>query len=99
MSSAKDGSSWPTNRGPSKDISTSTAWTGRLCHSASVSNQRHRPEQTVLHRTLQEHWRAFVEQPESESDWMVGLPRFVIEEIVAFLRCGILLLLGQEHAA
>jgi hypothetical protein len=50
---------------------------------------RHRPEQTVLYRTVQENWRSFVEQFESEWEGTGGLPHFVSEEIEAFLRCGI----------
>jgi hypothetical protein len=50
---------------------------------------RHRPEQTVLFRAVQEHWRSFVEQLESEWAGPGGLPHFVSEEIEAFLRCGL----------
>jgi len=53
-------------------------------------HRRHRPEQTVLYRTVQENWRSFVEQLESEWEGTGGLPHFVSEEIEAFLRCGIL---------
>ena len=38
---------------------------------------------------MQEHWRSFVEQLESEWAGPGGLPHFVSEEVEAFLRCGI----------
>jgi hypothetical protein len=47
---------------------------------------RHRPEQTVLHRTLAAHWPEFVERAEEHG----GLPRFVVKEVDAYLRCGLL---------
>ena len=47
---------------------------------------RRRPEETVLHPTLSEHWPVFVERAEQEG----GLPRFVHKEIEEYLRCGIL---------
>ncbi len=51
--------------------------------------ERHRPENTVLYQTLQAHWRTFVaEVATGESG--PELPRFVLEEVEAFLKCGIL---------
>jgi hypothetical protein len=48
--------------------------------------ERHRPEQTVLYRVVTTHWAAFRERVEE-----VGpLPRFVVNEVEAYLRCGIL---------
>lgn len=74
--------------------SVSATVTSPHCNSSGTNlgdpYQRHQPEQTTLYRTLQEHWPTFVERLESESDGSAGLPRFITEEIEAFLRCGIL---------
>jgi hypothetical protein len=51
--------------------------------------ERHRPEETLLYKTLQEHWRTFLSELESDGD-SSGLPAFVVAEVEAFLRCGIL---------
>jgi hypothetical protein len=50
---------------------------------------RHRPEETVLFKTLQEHWKSFVAEIEASAD-LPALPAFVVSEVEAFLRCGIL---------
>jgi hypothetical protein len=50
--------------------------------------ERHRPEDTVLYQTLQAHWRTFVAEVSGGAE--SELPRFVIEEVEAFLKCGIL---------
>ena len=50
------------------------------------SYERHRPEETLLYRVLQEHWSGFL------ADAEVGggeLPAFVLDEVNAYLRCGI----------
>jgi hypothetical protein len=44
-----------------------------------------RPEQTVLHRVLREHWPAFLERAGEAG----GLPKFVTEEVEGYLRCGL----------
>jgi hypothetical protein len=49
---------------------------------------RHRPEETVLYRLLAEHWRSFLAATEAEDG--SGLPRFVVDEVESFLKCGIL---------
>lgn len=46
----------------------------------------HRPEETVLHRTVSRHWPAFLERAEEHG----GLPRFVVREVEEYLRCGLL---------
>lgn len=46
--------------------------------------RRHRPEQTVLYQCVEQHWGAFVERAEEAG----GLPRFVMREVEAYLRCG-----------
>jgi hypothetical protein len=51
---------------------------------------RHRPEETALYKLLAEHWRSFLAEAEAEAGGESGLPRFVIDEVEAFLRCGIL---------
>jgi hypothetical protein len=49
---------------------------------------RDRPEETVLYRLLAEHWRSFLAATEAEDG--SGLPRFVVDEVESFLKCGIL---------
>jgi len=51
--------------------------------------ERHCPEQTVLYRTLQVHWKTFLRDLECAAESPV-LPAFVVSEVEAFLRCGIL---------
>jgi|SRR5450631_276826 len=55
----------------------------------TASFERHRPEETVLYTTLQAHWKTFLEELEAEAD-TPALPAFVVAEVEAFLRCGIL---------
>jgi hypothetical protein len=45
-----------------------------------------RPEDTLLHALVSEHWPRFRERAEAQG----GLPKFVEEEFDAYLRCGIL---------
>jgi hypothetical protein len=51
---------------------------------------RRRPEDTVLYRLLAEHWRLFLATTEAEDGSGRGLPRFVVNEVESFLKCGIL---------
>lgn len=51
--------------------------------------ERHRPEDTVLYQTLQAHWRTFLAKV-GTGESGPALPRFVIEEVESFLKCGIL---------
>ena len=55
-------------------------------HEAASSYERHRPEETVLYRTLAAHWAEFCERAEEAG----GLPRFVQREVDEYLRCGLL---------
>jgi len=48
---------------------------------------RHRPETTLLYRTIQEHWATFLADLEAGGG---ELPAFVLDEFEAYLRCGIL---------
>jgi len=48
--------------------------------------ERHRPEQTVLHRIVTAFWPSFREQVEA----IGSLPKFVVREVEEYLRCGIL---------
>jgi Putative transposase/Transposase zinc-binding domain len=50
---------------------------------------RHRPEETVLYSTVQEHWKTFLADLEATAE-PPALPAFVVAEVEAFLRCGIL---------
>jgi hypothetical protein len=56
---------------------------------AGEAHERHRPEETVLYETLQTHWRTFLSDLDSDGD-SPALPAFVVAEVEAFLRCGIL---------
>jgi hypothetical protein len=56
---------------------------------ATGSYERHRPEETVLYTTLQAHWKTFLRQLDAEAE-TPALPAFVVSEVEAFLRCGIL---------
>ena len=56
---------------------------------AATTYTRHRPEDTVLFAALQQHWSTFVADLEASAD-PPALPAFVVAEIEAFLRCGIL---------
>ncbi len=56
---------------------------------AGTAYARHRPEDTVLYKTLQAHWQTFLCELESAADPPV-LPAFVVSEVKAFLRCGML---------
>jgi len=47
---------------------------------------RRQPELTALHRTLSAHWPAFLERANEAG----GLPKFVTDEVQAYLRCGLL---------
>jgi Putative transposase/Transposase zinc-binding domain len=64
-------------------------------HAASTSSdpgddyERRRPEDTVLLGTVQEHWRTFLADLEARAE-PPALPAFVVAEVEAFLRCGIL---------
>jgi hypothetical protein len=51
--------------------------------------ERHRPEGSLLYRTVQQRWRPFEAELVSSSD-LQSLPRFVNMGFEAFLRCGIL---------
>ena len=49
--------------------------------------ERRRPEATVLHRVVSTHWPAFVEHVEAQGR---TLPAFVVREVEAYLKCGLL---------
>ena len=51
--------------------------------------ERHRPEATVLFQAVQAHWRTFLAELSSAEE-EAPLPGFVVGEVEAFLRCGIL---------
>jgi hypothetical protein len=74
----------------SANIATVSPSGGRAVHPSRVGQayERHRPEETLLYQTLQAHWRTFLCDLESDGDSSV-LPAFVVAEVEAFLRCGI----------
>jgi hypothetical protein len=51
--------------------------------------ERRRPEETVLYSALQAHWKTFVSELEAAAEPPV-LPAFVVAEVEASWRCGIL---------
>ena len=61
---------------------------GRECWEPDRSDgyARRRPEETLLHALVREHWPRFLERAEEEG----GLPRFVVREFEEYLRCGLL---------
>lgn len=48
--------------------------------------ERRRPEETLLYQLVDQYWPSFRERAEQAG----GLPKFVIDEFEAYLRCGIL---------
>ena len=48
--------------------------------------ERRQPEQTLLYRLVEQFWPQFRERAEQAG----GLPKFVVDEFEAYLRCGIL---------
>jgi hypothetical protein len=55
-----------------------------------LAHERHRPEDSVLYRIVADHWQPFRVEAERADPNGSDLPRFVVEEIEAFLKCGIL---------
>ena len=49
---------------------------------------RHKPEETVLYKIIQNNWLTFKNQIENDSGY--PLPDFVVKEFDEYLRCGIL---------
>jgi hypothetical protein len=62
--------------------------TRAVASSAAAKYERHRPEDTLLYKTVQAHWRTFLGEVSGGAE--PELPRFVLEEVEAFLKCGIL---------
>ena len=58
------------------------------CHTRKSTGayERHRPETTLLYKTIQEHWATFLADLEAGGG---ELPAFVLDEFEAYLRCGI----------
>lgn len=56
-------------------------------HVSTPAYERHRPEETVLYRVIQETYRTFLDLCEAEGR---PLPAFVQKEFEKFLACGIL---------
>jgi hypothetical protein len=60
-----------------------------ICHTPAIrgarSCGRRRPEETLLCRTIQEHWSTFLADLEAGGG---ELPAFVLDEFEAYLRCG-----------
>jgi hypothetical protein len=44
----------------------------------------------MLYKVLAEHWRFFLAETEARDEGGRGLPGFVVDEVEAFLKCGIL---------
>jgi hypothetical protein len=70
---------------------TSPPLSGRAQHAfgRASPSERHRPEETALYRVLQTHWKTFLADVESAAE-PAALPAFVVSEMEAFLKCGVL---------
>jgi hypothetical protein len=55
---------------------------------ASPGRPRRQPEQTALYQVVQQNLEAFLK--EARERYARGLPRYVEEELRAYLKCGIL---------
>jgi hypothetical protein len=55
-----------------------------VSHQPATGHRRHQPELTVLYQTVEKYWPEFRERAEEAG----GLPRFVVQEFEAYLRCG-----------
>jgi hypothetical protein len=71
------------HHGPSGDHTAARAPDAVPLHYA-----RHRPEQTTLYRLVQQHTASFIAHTEAATGSQ--LPRFIKDELDAFLECGIL---------
>ena len=60
----------------------------RAAPAHTVHYERRRPEETILHCLVREHFATFLAQVEARTG--TGLPEFVKDEFEAFLECGIL---------
>ena len=47
--------------------------------------ERRRPDETLLYRLIERHWPSFRARAEEAG----GLPKFVVDEFDAYLRCGL----------
>jgi hypothetical protein len=56
---------------------------------SAADYERHRPGETVLYETVQEHWKTFLADLAATAE-ASALPAFVAAEVEAFLRCEIL---------
>jgi len=57
-----------------------------VLHTQPCQYERHRPEQSVLHRVVSAYWPSFRERVEE----LGSLPKFVVREVDEYLRCGLL---------
>jgi hypothetical protein len=60
----------------------------RAPYCAPLHYERHRPEQTTMHRLMQQHAASFIAHTEANTG--SELPRFITDDFDAFLECGIL---------
>jgi hypothetical protein len=51
--------------------------------------ERHRPEVTILYKTIAEHWKTFLATIDQDSS-RKSLPQYVRQEFEDFLKCGVL---------
>jgi Putative transposase/Transposase zinc-binding domain len=71
------------------DEATRTMNATRLTAEAEAKAAQEQTKQ-VLYKVLAEHWRSFLAEADARDEAGRGLPRFVVDEVEAFLRCGIL---------
>ena len=83
----------PTEVPQNSSACTSPALSGLAEHPTHrrCAYERHRPEETVLYKVLQAHWKTFLADSESAAE-PAALPAFVVSEMEAFLKCGVLAL-------
>ena len=55
-------------------------------HGQGYQYERHRPEESVLYRVVSAYWPSFRERMEG----LGSLPKFVVNEVDEYLRCGLL---------
>ena len=58
----------------------------RVTTRLSPTYERRRPEETLLYKTVQENWKAFEANWQSDFD-RVALPKYVVKEFEEYLKC------------
>ncbi|PIR21864.1 MAG: IS91 family transposase [Deltaproteobacteria bacterium CG11_big_fil_rev_8_21_14_0_20_45_16] len=61
----------------------------RITTKLSPYYERRRPEETLLYKTVQENWKTFEANWQTDFD-RAALPKYVVKEFEEYLKCGIL---------